>query len=75
MVKCSLKKGDEVVIITGDHKGKKGTILRIIPKDHKAIVGGCNIVKKTVKPSENNPKGGFIFKEYPIHISNMKKLV
>lgn len=74
MPKVFLKKGDEVTLIAGDDKGKQGTVLKVIPKISKVIVSGCNVSKKAVKPSENNPKGGFIFKECPIHISNIKKL-
>lgn len=74
MSKLFVKKGDEVMLIAGDDKGKKGIILKAMPKISKVIVSGCNISKKAVKPSDNNPKGGFILKEFPIHISNIKKL-
>lgn len=74
MSKCKLKKGDTVLVISGDDKGKQGTILKIIPKISKVLISDCNIVKKAIKPSESNPKGGFLFKESPIHISNVKKL-
>ncbi|MDE5603743.1 MAG: 50S ribosomal protein L24 [Helicobacter sp.] len=73
MVKCKIKKGDMVEIITGDDKGKKAKILRVFPKTSKVLVEGCKVVKKAIKPSDKNPKGGFIQKEMPIHISNVKK--
>ena len=73
MAKFKIKKGDMVEIITGDDKGKKAKILQVLPKTSQVVVEGCKVVKKAVKPSEKNPKGGFIDKEMPIHISNVKK--
>jgi large subunit ribosomal protein L24 len=66
-----VKKGDTVEIITGDHKGATGKVLRIILKDNKVIVQGHNVAKKHVKPSRKNPHGGRINVEQPIHISNV----
>lgn len=73
MAKFKIKKGDMVEIITGDDKGRKAKILQVLPKTSQVVVEGCKVVKKAVKPSEKNPKGGFIDKEMPIHISNVKK--
>lgn len=73
MIKLKIKKNDTVTIIAGDDKGKSGKVLQVLPKDFKVVVEGCNIVKKTIKPTDDNPKGGFIEKEKPIHISNVKK--
>ncbi|MDE5591917.1 MAG: 50S ribosomal protein L24 [Helicobacter sp.] len=73
MIKFKIKKGDFVEIITGDDKGKKAKVLRVLPKTSKVIVEGCKVVRKSVKPSDKNPKGGFVSKEMPIHISNVKK--
>lgn len=70
---AKIKRDDIVTIIAGDDKGKSGKVLKVFPKDSKVIVEGCNIVKKSIKPNDNNPKGGFITKEKPIHISNVKK--
>lgn len=70
---AKIKRDDMVLIIAGDDKGKTGKVLKVLPKESKVIVEGCNIVKKAIKPSDNNPKGGFISKEKPIHISNVKK--
>ncbi len=72
--KFKIKKGDEVLIIAGDDKGKKGEVLKVLTKKDSVIVAGCKIVKKAVKPSEENKDGGFIEKEMPIHISNVKKV-
>ena len=73
MAKIKIKKGDMVKIITGDDKGKTAKVLSVKPKDAMVVVESCNVVKKAIKPSDNNPKGGFISKEMPIHISNVKK--
>lgn len=73
MVKFKIKKGDLVEVITGDDKGKKAKVLRVLPKTSQVIVEGCKVVKKAVKPSDKNPKGGFVDKEMPMHISNVKK--
>lgn len=70
---AKIKRDDMVLIIAGDDKGKTGKVLKVLPKESKVIVEGCNIVKKAIKPSDNNPKGGFVSKEKPIHISNVKK--
>jgi large subunit ribosomal protein L24 len=66
-----IKKGDMVEIITGDHKGATGRVLRVIPEKHRVVVQGHNIVKKHVRPSRKNPQGGRINVEQPIHISNV----
>ncbi len=68
--KIKLKKGDEVVVLTGKDKGKKGKIIRMIPKQMKAIVADINKVKKNQKPDNNQP-GGIVEKEMPLHISNI----
>ena len=68
--KFKLKKGDEVIVLTGKDKGKTGKIIKMIPKQMKAIVSEINKVKKNQKPDNNNP-GGIIDKEMPMHISNL----
>ena len=68
--KIKLKKGDEVMVISGKDKGKTGKINIIKPKDNKAIVSGINKVKKHQKPDNNQP-GGITEKEMPIHLSNL----
>ena len=69
--KIKIKKGDTVRIIAGEHKGRQGTIMKIIIKSNKAIVGGINMVKRHTKPSRENAQGGILEKEAPIHISNL----
>jgi large subunit ribosomal protein L24 len=66
-----IKKGDTVEIITGDHKGATGRVLRVIPEKNSVVVQGHNIAKKHVRPSRKNPQGGRINIEQPIHISNV----
>ena len=68
--KFKLKKGDEVIVLAGKDKGKTGKILKMLPKQTKAIVSEINRVKKNQKPDNNQP-GGIIDKEMPIHISNL----
>jgi len=72
--KFKIKKGDTVKVIAGDYRGKTGEVLKVIPKEAKVIVQGVNVVKKAIKPTEQNPKGGFEYIEKPIHISNVKKV-
>lgn len=73
MAKCKIKKGDLVLVISGDDKGKKSKVLQVLPKKEQVVVDGCNLVKKAIKVTDKNPKGGFSSKEMPIHISNVKK--
>jgi large subunit ribosomal protein L24 len=65
------KVGDNVKIIAGDQKGSSGKIIKIYRSKNKALVEGINMVKKHNKPNANNPKGGIVEKESPIHISNI----
>jgi large subunit ribosomal protein L24 len=66
-----VKKGDMVQIISGDHKGATGRVLRVDPEDGTVTIQGQNIAKKHVRPSRRNPHGGRIGVEQPIHISNV----
>ena len=68
--RIKLKKGDEVIVLAGKDKGKTGKIVKILPKQMKAIVSEINRVKKNQKPDNNQP-GGIIDKDMPIHISNL----
>ena len=70
MSKIKLKKGDEVIVLTGKDKGKTGKIVKMIPKGMKVIVSEINKVKKNQKPDNNQP-GGIVEKEMPLHISNI----
>ncbi len=71
MKKFKIKTGDEVTILTGKDKGKKGKVLKILKDKDRVIVEQVNMIKKHVKPSTENPQGGIEEKEAPIHISNV----
>ena len=68
--KLKLKKGDKVIVTNGKSKGVVGEILKILPKDNKALVRGANVVKKHTKPTQNSA-GGIVEKENAINISNI----
>jgi large subunit ribosomal protein L24 len=72
--KFKIKKGDQVMVIAGDDKGKTAEVLKVLTKQDAVIVAGCKLAKKAVKPTEENKDGGFENKEMPIHISNVKKV-
>lgn len=74
MTKLKIKSGDTVQVIAGDHKGTEGKVLKVFIDKNKAIVEGVNMVKKHTKPSAQNPQGGIVEKEAPMHISNLSLL-
>ncbi|MCK9292424.1 MAG: 50S ribosomal protein L24 [Bacteroidales bacterium] len=74
MGKLHIKKGDTVVVIAGEDKGHQGKVLLVDIKKQTAIVEGGNLVSKHTRPSTDNPKGGIIKKEAPIHVSNLMLL-
>ena len=72
--KTHVKKGDNVVVISGNHSGKSGKILQVLVKKDQVLVEGVRIIKKHAKKSQDRPQGGIIEREGPIHISNVKVL-
>ena len=66
-----IRKGDDVVVIAGKSKGKRGKVLRMIPAKQRVLVAGVNVVTKHVKPTRQNQRGGIERREAPIHISNV----
>jgi len=66
-----VQKGDDVVVIAGKNKGRRGSVLRVIPKTERVVVQGINLVTKHVKPTKDNPQGGIVKREAAIHISNV----
>ena len=68
--KLKIKKGDQVIVLTGKDKGKKGEVLRAIPEKSRVIVQGVNVVKKHQKPTQF-AAGGIVEKELSIHVSNV----
>ncbi|MEK9755537.1 MAG: 50S ribosomal protein L24 [Bacteroidota bacterium] len=71
MNKIKIKKGDQVLVIAGENKGAKGSVLKVLYNSNKALVEGVNTVKRHTKPNSENPKGGIIEKQLPIDISNL----
>jgi large subunit ribosomal protein L24 len=68
-----IKKGDEVIVISGDHKGSKGKILQVLREKNRVIVEGVNMIKKHEKKTQDNPQGAIIEREASLHFSNVKK--
>ena len=71
MAKFHIKKGDTVMVMAGESKGKSGRVIRMIPKQYRAVVEGINMVSKHQKPSASSPDGGILEMEAPIHVSNL----
>ena len=69
--KTFLRKGDEVVVLSGKDKGKRGKIQRVLAHEGTVIVEGVNLVKKHAKPTKNNPQGGVIDKAMPLSLSKV----
>jgi large subunit ribosomal protein L24 len=69
--KLHVKKDDTVIVITGKDKGKKGRIIAAYPRENRVLVEGVNMVKKHAKPTQQNPQGGILDQEAPIHVSNV----
>jgi len=67
-----VKKGDEVLIIAGNDRGKRGKVLKVFPSENRVIVEGINFIQRHTRPSQNNPQGGIVEKEAPIDVSNVK---
>jgi large subunit ribosomal protein L24 len=66
-----IRKEDTVVVITGKYKGRRGRVLRVLPKENKVLVEGVNMVKRHTRPSARNQQGGIVEREAPIHVSNV----
>jgi large subunit ribosomal protein L24 len=66
-----LRKDDVVTVISGEHRGKSGKILKVLPEKGRVIVEGINIVRRHTKPSLKNQQGGIMEKEASLHISNV----
>ncbi len=72
--KLHVKKGDQVIVIAGKDKGKKGKILEAYPSEGRVLVEGVNIIKRHTRPNAAYPQGGIIEREAPIHASNVMVL-
>ena len=69
--KLHIKKGDRVFVISGEDKGQQGKVLEVFAEKSRAIVEGVNMVSKHTKPNADQPQGGIVKKEAPVHISNL----
>jgi large subunit ribosomal protein L24 len=69
--KLKIKKGDQVMVITGESKGQKGRVLEVNREKERVLVEGINMVSKHTKPNSKSPQGGILKKEAPVHISNL----
>ena len=67
-------KGMIVKVISGNHKGQSGKVLDVFPKKMKAIVEGVNFRKRSVRPTQDNPSGGYVDREAPLHLANLMVL-
>jgi large subunit ribosomal protein L24 len=74
MAPCHVKKGDEVMVIAGADKGKRGRVITVTPKTQRVIVEGARMIKKHMRKSQQNPQGAIVQREGTIHISNVMKI-
>ncbi len=72
--KLHVRTGDTVQILSGKNRGSKGKVLEVYPKTSKVLVEGVNLIKKSMRPTEDNPDGGIVEREAPLHASNVKVL-
>lgn len=70
--KFHVKRGDTVQVISGNHRGSSGKILRVLPEKAQVIIEGVRLIKKHQRKTQDNPNGAIIEREGPIHISNVK---
>ena len=69
--KMTIRKGDTVKVIAGKERGKTGKVLRSVPEKSRVVVEKVNMVKKAMRPTQQNPQGGIMSVEAPIHVSNV----
>ena len=69
-----IRKNDQVVVVSGNSRGKRGKVLKVYPEKNRVIVEGVNIIKRHTRPNQKNPQGGIIQREAPIHLSNIMLL-
>lgn len=73
-MKLHIRKGDRVRVLSGKNRGDEGEVLVVMPVKQRAIVEGVNIIRKAIRPDQNNPDGGIVEQEASIHISNLMLL-
>jgi large subunit ribosomal protein L24 len=69
--KMTIRRGDRVVVMRGNYAGTEGTVLRVLPQENKVVVEGVNQRKRHMRPTQDNPEGGIVTFEAPIHSSNV----
>jgi large subunit ribosomal protein L24 len=69
-----IRKNDNVMVIAGNARGKRGKVLKVYPEKQRVIIEGVNIMKRHTRPSQKNPQGGIVQREAPIHVSNVMLL-
>ena len=72
-MKCHVKRGDQVVVLSGKSKGKRGKIIAVYPKKERAIVEGLHMIKRHTRKSQQHPNGAIIEREGTVHLSNLMK--
>lgn len=72
-MKSHVKKSDEVVVIAGADKGKRGKVIAVLPKPQRVIVEGARMIKKHMRKSQQHPQGAIVEREGTVHISNVMK--
>jgi len=68
---AKIKKGDQVMVLTGKDKGRQGAVLKVLPSEQRVVVQGLNMVQRHTRPSQLDPQGGIKHKEASIHLSNV----
>lgn len=68
---AKIKKGDNIVVLTGKDKGRTGTVLRVLPTENRVVVQGINMVQRHTRPTQADPQGGIKHKEASLHLSNV----
>ena len=68
-----VRRNDVVVVLSGEDKGKIAKVLAVFPRKQRVLVEGVNVIQKSLRKTQNNPKGGIISKEAPIHVSRVMK--
>ena len=71
MATAKIKKGDQVIVLSGKDKGRTGEVVKSMPKDGKVVVSGINVAVRHRKPSQANPQGGLDRSEAPLHVSKV----
>lgn len=66
-----IKRGDEVVVIAGSHKGQRGKVLQVLPQKNRLVIEGVNLVKKHQKATQEKPEGAIVEREGSVHYSNV----